>query len=233
MGFSQGKRPGIPQIESIGLESNQIPIFDPLGVLDGHFLLQNPSYGPKKAIFLKLQIMRNRHYILLLIFWLALPLTSFTVSDSSKKSHKFYVSVTSVEYVQAEESLQIISRIFIDDLESALQARYTFKAAMGTADESELVTESIQRYFNAKFTVFVNGKPREYTFVGKKYDRDQVICYLEVSGVSEAGLESVGIQNEILMDVFEEQKNLVHLKILGIKKSYVLVRENNKGMLNL
>jgi hypothetical protein len=164
---------------------------------------------------------------------MAFPLTSFSGSEHREDFHKFYMSVTTVEYVQAEESLQIISRIFIDDLESTLQARYDFKAAMATAEESDLVTEYIKRYFNAKFTVFVNGQPREYTFVGKKYDRDQVICYLEVSGVPKAGLESVGIQNEILMDVFEAQKNLVHLKVLGIKKSYVLVRENNKGMLNL
>jgi hypothetical protein len=138
-----------------------------------------------------------------------------------------------VEYAQEEESLQIISRIFIDDLESALLARYDVEADLGTPEESAQGIAYIERYFNTKFTVFINGEVREYTFLGRKYDRDQVICYLEISGIPEAGLESVGVQNEILMDVFEEQKNLVHLKILGQKKSYVLVRENNKGMLNL
>jgi hypothetical protein len=177
--------------------------------------------------------MRNRYTLFLSLFWIAFPLTSFTGPESQEGAHKFYVSVTTVEYAQKEESLQIISRIFIDDLDSALQTRYDFKADLATEDESDLAPEYIKKYFNAKFSVFVNGAPIEYTFLGKKYDRDQVVCYLEVSGVPEAGLRSVGIQNEILMDVFEEQKNLVHLKVLGIKKSYVLVRENNKGMLNL
>jgi hypothetical protein len=177
--------------------------------------------------------MRPRHSLFVLLFWLALPLTSFTGTESVKGAHKFYVSVTTVEYAQKEESLQIISRIFIDDLESALLARYDVKADLGTPAESEEGIAYIERYFNSKFTVFVNGEVRKYTFLGRKYDRDQVICYLELTGIPEAGLESVGIQNEILMDVFEEQKNLVHLKILGAKKSYVLIRENNKGMLNL
>ena len=177
--------------------------------------------------------MRPSHTLFVLVFWLTLPLTSFTRADSFGEAHKFYVSVTTVEYAQKEESLQIISRIFIDDLESALMARYDLEAALGTPQESDQGLAYIERYFNSKFTVFVNGEVREYTFLGRKYDRDQVICYLEISGVPEAGLESVGVQNEILMDVFEEQKNLVHLKILGAKKSYVLIRENNKGMLNL
>jgi hypothetical protein len=138
-----------------------------------------------------------------------------------------------VEYAKKEESLQIISRIFIDDLESALFERYDVKSDLGTPGESDEGIAYIERYFNSKFTVFVNGEVRKYTFLGRKYDRDQVICYLELTGIPEAGLKSVGIQNEILMDVFEEQKNLVHLKILGAKKSYVLIRENNKGMLNL
>ncbi|MGB5315191.1 MAG: DUF6702 family protein [Robiginitalea sp.] len=182
---------------------------------------------------MKIYTMRSRLTLCVLLFWLALPLTSFTGADTFSESHKFYLSVTTVEYAQKEESLQIISRIFIDDLESALQARYDLKADLGTPGESAQGIEYIERYFNSKFTVFINGEVREYTFLGRKYDKDQVVCYLEISELPEAGLESVGIQNEILMDIFEEQKNLVHLKILGAKKSYVLVRENNKGMLNL
>jgi len=183
--------------------------------------------------FVKFHNMRPRQTLFILLFWLALPLTSFTGVEPDKGAHKFYVSVTTVDYAQEEEALQIISRIFIDDLESVLLERYDLKADLGTPGESEEGITYIERYFNSKFTVFVNGEVRKYTFLGRKYDRDQVICYLEVSGIPEAGLESVGIQNEILMDVFEEQKNLVHLKILGAKKSYVLIRENNKGMLNL
>jgi hypothetical protein len=35
------------------------------------------------------------------------------------------------------------------------------------------------------------------------------------------------------MDLYEEQKNIIHFKIKGKKKSFVLIRESNKGMLNL
>ena len=152
---------------------------------------------------------------------------------SSYTLHKFYVSVTNVDYAPESESVQIITRIFIDDLSDLLLTRYDLKAGLGTESESEAADATIERYFNSKFRVFVNGEERAYTFLGKKYDRDLVVCFIEVKGVPREGLESVGIQNEILTDLFEEQKNLVHFQVLGNKKSVVLIRENNKGMLKL
>ena len=65
------------------------------------------------------KIRMKRIFILLGICILFL-LSSFT------GAHKFYVSVTNVAYSEEEASLQIISRIFIDDLEKlrdALQAQ--------------------------------------------------------------------------------------------------------------
>jgi hypothetical protein len=168
-----------------------------------------------------------KKFFVLLGIWISLPLSSFS------GAHKFYVSVTNVGYSEEEASLQIISRVFIDDLENALKTRYEFDAHLATPDESEESEAYIERYFNTRFTVLINGSPVEYSFLGKRYDNDLIVCYIEVTGLSKEELKSVGIQNQILTDIFEEQKNLVHFDILGKKKSLVLVRENNKGMLNL
>ncbi len=163
------------------------------------------------------------------------PLMSFAPVNKAgaASAHKFYLSVTNVEYSEKDQALQIISRIFIDDLDELLQTRYEFDAELATEDESDQAVAYIERYFNSKFRVFVNGEERPYTFLGKKYDKDLILCFLEVKDLPGDQLQSVGLQNEILTDLFEEQKNLVHFNILGNKKSVVLIRENNKGMLNL
>ncbi|MEJ2585112.1 MAG: hypothetical protein P8Z38_08710 [Robiginitalea sp.] len=168
-----------------------------------------------------------KRFFILAGIWVSLLLSSFSVA------HKFYVSVTNVAYSAEEASLQIISRIFIDDLENTLKTRYEVDTRLATPDESEEAEAYIRRYFHSKFTVFINGSPVEHTFLGKRYDNDLILCYIEVTGLEKEALKSVGIQNEILTDIYEEQKNLVHFDILGKKKSFVLVRENNKGMLNL
>jgi hydrogenase maturation factor HypE len=81
--------------------------------------------------------------------------------------------------------------------------------------------------------VEINGETVKYNFIGKKYDSDMVICYLEVENIPLNTLKQVGIQNEILTDIYDDQQNVVHFKINGKKKSHVLVKSDTKGMLNL
>jgi len=171
-----------------------------------------------------LNIMKKNILPFLMVFFL---LTSFTIA------HKFYVSVTNINYSEKNDSLQITSRIFIDDLEALLLERYDIDEELGVDKESSLAEEYIKKYLKAKFVLELNGEIITYNYIGKKYDNDVVIFYLEVSDVSFTSLKTISIQNEVLTDLYEEQKNLVHIKWKGKKKSFVLIRENNKGMLNL
>ena len=161
-------------------------------------------------------------------WFLLLPLILMSFSGA----HKFYVSVTNVEYSEKDQSFQIITRIFTDDLDELLKTRYGFQARLGTPEESPQADAYIERYFGEKFELSVNGNTQQYTFLGKRFDSDLIICYLELP-YQQTDLKSIELRNEILTDLFEEQKNLVHFNILGKKKSFVLIRENNKGMLNL
>ncbi len=136
-------------------------------------------------------------------------------------------------YSEKNSSFQITSRIFIDDLEEVLEERYGVTTALGTKNETKVANEYIEKYLRAKFVVELNGEAVKYTFLGKEYDNDVVICYMEMTDIELSNLESIAVQNEILTDMFEEQQNIVHLKWNGQKRSFVLFRENNKGMLNL
>lgn len=158
---------------------------------------------------------------------LFLPLFAFTVA------HKFYVSVTNIEYFEKEDALQITSRIFIDDFEGVLEERYDIAAQLATPNETIDANVYIEKYLKAKFLVELNGEPVDFNFLGKKYDNDMMICYLEIPQIDFQNIRSIQIQNELLMDLYEEQKNIIHFKIKGKKKSFVLIRESNKGMLNL
>lgn len=158
---------------------------------------------------------------------LLLPLFAFTVF------HKFYVSVTNVGYSEKDAALQITTRIFIDDLEAVIKERYDIEVKLANDDESEIATGYIEKYLRAKFAIEVDGVPKAYDFLGKKYDNDLVICYIEASEIDLSNIKSIGIQNEILTDLFDEQQNIVHFKIDNRKKSFVLVKERTKGMLKL
>tara|TARA_R110002126_G_scaffold163431_1_gene311325 strand:+ start:270 stop:788 length:519 start_codon:yes stop_codon:yes gene_type:complete len=158
---------------------------------------------------------------------LLLPLLAFTVA------HKFYISVTSVEYSDKDRALQITTRIFIDDFEKVLQERYGIKGSLATKEESDMADAYIEKYLRTKFMVEINDRPVDFDFLGKEYDNDIMICYLEVPKIDLGTATSISVENAVLMDIFEEQKNVVHFKLGNQKKSFVLIRENNKGMLNL
>ena len=163
---------------------------------------------------------------------LILPLAMLLFLSFSS-AHKFYVSVTNIVYSEEDSAFQITSRVFIDDLDKLLEERYGIEAKLATPEESKIAEEYIEKYFRSKFVVELDGKVVPYNFLGKKYDTDVAICYLEIPNVKLSEVKTMSVQNEVLTDLFDEQQNVVHVKWNGNKKSFVLIRENNKGMLNL
>lgn len=157
---------------------------------------------------------------------LVLPLFAFT-------AHKFYVSVTNVSYAEKDDALQITSRIFIDDLDAVLKERYDVDAKLATAEESNLADAYLEKYLRKKFQVAINGKTIIYDIIGRKYDNDVCIFYLEVANVNFSTIKSIQIQNEVLTDLYDEQQNVLHFKLKDHKKSFVLLKSDTKGMLNL
>ncbi|AYN66966.1 hypothetical protein D1013_06050 [Euzebyella marina] len=162
-----------------------------------------------------------------ILFLLVLPLLSFAVA------HKFYVSVTNVNYSEKDEAIQITSRVFIDDFDQLLLARYDLDAELASEQESPKADTYIEKYLRSKFLVSINGQPVSYDYIGKQYDADVVVLYIEVPKIDLSKTTSIEIENEILTDLYDEQQNVVHIKVKNKKKSFVLVKSHTKGMLNL
>ena len=158
---------------------------------------------------------------------LILPLFAFV------GAHKFYISVTNVDYSEKDEAIQIITRVFIDDMNTVLKERYGYTANLGTAKETEMDKDFLEKYLRTKFLVEVNQEKATYDFIGHKYDSDMVICYLEVPNIPLSNLKQIGITDEVLTDIYDDQQNVGHMKVKGTKKSHVLVKSRPKGMLNL
>jgi len=162
----------------------------------------------KRRIFTRLM----RKTILLLL--VALPLLGAT-------AHKYYFSVTQADYDAKDHALKMVTRVFYDDLQKVFQERY---------DKSIKLDGYIERYFNQKFIVKINGKERRLNYIGHKDEMDYVVCFIEVTDVQNP--KSISIENTLLMDLFQDQKNVVHLNTGTTKKSFLLTRDNDKAVLN-
>lgn len=153
-----------------------------------------------------------------------------TVSFSA---HKFYVSVTQVNYSESDKSLQITTRIFIDDFEDALKKKYGKTLKLATPDELPDSNVFINEYLLQNLAIRINGKSVMPVFLGKEYENDVIKCYLEVEHIQLKKLKSIEIKNRILFESFDDQNNIVHFKINKLRKSFSLYRENDKGLLKL
>ncbi|WP_157632637.1 DUF6702 family protein [Cochleicola gelatinilyticus] len=149
---------------------------------------------------------------------------------TASSAHKFYVSITKIEYVEEKESLQIITQIFIDDVEDVLQKRYDPNVSLATKKEREADIELLTKYILQKLKIKVNGELVELKYIGKEYDIDIVKSYFEIKGVK--NIKNIEIDNTVLMDLFEEQQNIIHLKTASKRRSLILDKENPKGLLN-
>lgn len=161
--------------------------------------------------------------IKILLLFLGLSLASFTAV------HKFYVSVTEIEYNDKAESLQIISRVFIDDFEDLLKKRYDQNILLGEK-ETAGVDSYIKTYLEQKLQIEVNSKPVSINYLGKEYENDMVILYLEVLNVDD--FKTIKVKNAVLMDLYEEQKNLIHVEFKKKIRSLVLTSGNETEQIN-
>lgn len=162
-------------------------------------------------------------FLKLPLLFILIPLFAFTIM------HKYYISVTQIDYIQEKQSVQIISRIFIDDLERLLRERYDDGIILADNDEPETVDVYIQRYLKEKLKIKINGKTSELMFIGKAYDADLIKCYLEITGIKE--IKSFEVVNKVLFDVFEDQQNIIKTKINSKQKSFILFAQKENAVL--
>lgn len=158
----------------------------------------------------------------LFLFFL-LPLLSFSAL------HKFYVSATDVKYNEKQQSLQIISHVFTDDLENLLKTRYSKDLFLLKEGEHPDADAFIKRYIHDKLHISVNGKKRKLNYLGKEYDKDQLLLYIEVEDVEP--IQTISVENAVLTDLFPEQKNVVKVEYGGKIKSLLLMRDAVEGTL--
>jgi len=157
------------------------------------------------------------NFYLLLSFFL---LTSFY--------HKFYVSISEVNHNTETAALEISMKIFTDDLEAALEVDTSEKLWIGDPEREAAATDSLLAvYFDKKLTLNINGEEKEAIFIGKELEADVTWCYLEIQDLS--AVKSVSIDNRILMELFDDQKNLVHIYANGKEKSLFLRRGKTVG----
>lgn len=156
------------------------------------------------------------------VLFFILPLFAFSI-------HKYYISLTEINYKEETQAVQMIMNVFIDDIETAINKDYNVNLQLTTKDEYKKTDSLCFSYLKKHFNVKINKKDTNYNFIGKEYDGDIVYFYLEIENISD--IKSLEIENNVLTKYFPEQQNLTKAFIKKQHKSLFLDQKNHNGLL--
>ena len=144
-------------------------------------------------------------------------------------THKFYVSVFIIEHNEKNKTLEITSQVFLDDMEMMFRNK---NIELDLYSTSDIISDSlIKDYFKSVFKIKKNSEILEYEFLGKELFDDILNFYIEVKDINYK--DSLIIQNKLLIDLYDSQKNIIHFKSKNNNKSFLMNYKKTEIQLNL
>ena len=140
--------------------------------------------------------------------------------------HKFYVSVSQIDYVPKKKRIEITNRIFIDDLEKALEKKYKKKVYLTSKRELPEAETLIKNYLKENIKISINKKPQNVEYLAREVEGDVLIFYSKIA-ISKK-INTFEIFNSLLTDVYSEQQNIVHLNINSNKNSLLFTNSDTQ-----
>lgn len=154
-------------------------------------------------------------YRLILIFLVPCILTfgSFVM-------HPYYVSVTEIEYKPAEKEVQIAGKLFIDDLEFALQKEFTTKVAILSEADKKRNEALLNTFFQKHLKISIDGKQAVFQLIGFDREEEAIWTYFVIKNVTQ--LKTATVINDLLYNQRQDQINIIHFINNGNRKSHRL-----------
>ncbi len=148
---------------------------------------------------------------------LAVVLLSFTM-------HKYYISITEIDYNAKSKTFEISIKFIGHDLEKALTNAGAPNLYLGTEKEVRNANAYLKRYIERKFKMVVDDKQLEHEFIGKEINNDDFIyCFLQSNKVEDP--KEITIKSTLLTELFSRQANTIYLKSGDQKVSYYLTKD--------
>ena len=144
--------------------------------------------------------------------------------------HAIHLSITEMDFKQKGQKteIQISHKLFIDDLEKALRKNYEIafekhKPNLSTKTQHKEIDKYVYAYLQKVVDVKINSQKTEINYIGLEFEDDVVWIYgvIENEKPNTVEKEIIFIKNMILMDLYDDQRNMLYL-----------TKEKNKKFLN-
>ncbi len=149
----------------------------------------------------------------------------------SSFAHKFYVGIYQVNYASDKKMLQITSRIFVDDLNNALEKKFKKRFHFGDKNVSADEVEAFKKYVSDNFRIGINnGKAQVFDYRSFEIEENVMVAYFRITDVPQ--IKSLQVTNKILFDFVTDQQNIIQTNVGGNKQTLLLTLDEPSGKLN-
>ena len=146
------------------------------------------------------------------------------LSGSSK--HPIYVSVTEIEHNAKDKTLEISCKIFTDDLEKTLRKTYKGTVDLINPKDKTTMNRLVSDYVQKHLFIKVDGRPVVLDFMGYEQQEEGITSYYQVNNI--ASVKKIDITDNILYEYKDQQISLLHVTVMGNRKSTKLVNPEDK-----
>ncbi len=144
--------------------------------------------------------------------------------------HPFHVSVCEVYHNPKTNSLEISMKIFIDDLELAVQHQGNKQFILVDSKDRNTNNTHLKDYITKQFKIKIDSKKIAIELVGYEFEDDVILCYFEANKIKE--IQEIEIYNGIITEVYDDQINLTHFQYKDEMKSLRASKDNTSGIIN-
>ena len=127
----------------------------------------------------------------------------------STSLHPLHVSVTEIEMDHKDKRLEIMMRVFMDDLEVTLREKYKIPDLDVLNPKGRTLDQMMEEYLKIHFKISLDNKAQVMKYLGHEQDGEAFIFYIEVDKVKK--WKTIQIQNDIIMEIYDDQSNLIHV----------------------
>ncbi len=148
--------------------------------------------------------------------WVVLVLLPALGLMSYAASHKFHASITQMDYDAKTQSIEAVTRFFLDDFETAISqhAQREIKFATPAALKDKANLNAVAAYVRERIELkSAKGVAVKFTLVGLEMQGDMIWVYYE--GKLAGGLANAQVRQRTLHELYEDQVNIVNYKYDG------------------
>ena len=132
-----------------------------------------------------------------------------------------HISICEIIYDEERKALEITQRIFIDDLENHMRTeRKNPTLNLLKPQNGETTDNLVKDYLKDHLKISLENRVMEFEYLGHEVDGFALYSYVQILKVKK--VSTIKVVNDILLSLFDDQVNIVHIEIDGEIKSLKL-----------